>query len=101
MKMKIKQLRKIFGQQELRFVDVDQFSELLSDVQTCLSVSIRENFSRLPERTDPKYEEIVRDGLLSYLNFLSDRMEGLADELSDLIGDARLNEKFIRSSTER
>jgi len=88
-----RQVRKIFDELELRYVDLDHFSEQLDDVHTCLSVAVRENFSRLPEKNDPKYKEAVRDGMLNYLNFLSQRIEGLVVELTNLIDDARLNEK--------
>ena len=83
-------VRRIFHQLDIRFEYLEHFSELLSDVQTCLSVSVRENFSHLPARTDPQYGGRVRDGILSHLNFLWNRMEGLVDDLTGLIGQARV-----------
>jgi hypothetical protein len=97
-KMESKQrtpVRRIFRQLDIRFEDLEHFSELLSDVQTCLSVSVRENFSHLPARTDPQYGGRVRDGILSHLNFLCNRMEGLVDELTGLIGQARQDEGWV------
>jgi hypothetical protein len=97
-KMESKQhipVRRIFRQLDIRFEDLEHFSELLSDVRTCLSVSARENFSHLPERTDPEYRERVRDGILSHLNFLCDRMDGLVDELTGLIDRARQDEGWV------
>ena len=88
-------VRRIFRQLDIRFEDLEHFSELLSDVQTCLSVSVRENFSHLPETTDPKYRERVQDGILGHLRFLGDRMEGLVDELTGLIDRARQDEGWV------
>jgi hypothetical protein len=58
--------RRIFRQLGIQFEDLDDFSELLSDIQTSLAVSLHENFSHLPKRTDPKYGEAVSDGILTH-----------------------------------
>jgi len=47
------------------------------------------------EPDDPKYRERVRDGILSHLRFLGDRMEGLVDELTGLIDRARQDEGWV------
>jgi hypothetical protein len=75
----------IFRQLNIRFEELDNFADLLSDVQTSLEVSLRENFSYLPSNSHPDYVEKVKLGVEGHLFCLRTHMEGLTYELDHLI----------------
>jgi hypothetical protein len=86
-----KEARKAFSRMELRFIDMEDLVQLIDDVKTSVALSARENFSRLPRTTDPTYEEKANAGAQRHLSFISERMNGMIDEIEGIIDVADIS----------
>jgi hypothetical protein len=87
--------RKVFDKWELPSIELSDLVDLFDSMQTCVAVSLRENFSRLPDSNHLTYGKEAEKALRKHSEFVADRLKGMIVEIEEVASDARRNAEIL------